>query len=579
MNLTTTDKIVYYCDGMKVFGDSMIKYMGYRRYTPEDVNKEVFFEGLYFQQDYNVLNNHKGKCIVYWNGSDVKRLIKNPQWQEIVKSKDITHLCQSKISVEELKTIGIESTHYPIFFGDINKYQVSYKHSNNPQVVLNSHPGRWKEYGVDTIEEIAPQLPDVTFHIYGSTRETTNPNVIYHGWVEESVMDEELKGMQCVIKGDYSGISQTMTKAGLMGLYVISMGEADFAYRAETKEELISQINTLKDMKEPNMELRNNFLQYYNMDKKDLKISVSMIVKNEQAVLKDCLETVKGFDEIVIIDTGSTDDTIKIAKEYTDKVYTDYKWEDHFANARNISKDRCTGDWILIIDADETLHNTVEEVRKVVEEADKIGANLINVKTISSRGSDSHKSQRLIRNIPEVKWYGAAHNYLGDSSRPLPPKHPSENEMVDIKVVYGYSPAHKLDPDRTLRILKKAVEEGAGSREIFYLAREYYYRRDYRTCVKYLEKYLEKPGFRAEIAEVHLMMARCYWSMEGDHGEDARLACMRAIYISPDFKEAFVFMAEMNFEPRKSKWLLYSKLADSKDDVLFVRDMSGAYKL
>lgn len=304
-----------------------------------------------------------------------------------------------------------------------------------------------------------------------------------------------------------------------------------------------------------------------------IKISVSMIVKNEQEVLRTCLETVKDFDEIVIIDTGSTDDTVKIAKEYTDKVYTDYKWEDHFAKARNISKDRCTGDWILIIDADETLHNTLREVREVVEKADKVGANLINVKAIGAKRTDSHKSQRLIRNVPEVKWCGAAHNYLTDSSKPLPVKYPSETETTDITVVYGYSPAHKLDPDRTLRILEKAVKEGAGSREIFYLAREYYYRKRYIECVWHLERYLKNPGFRGEIAEAYLMMARCYWCMDGNYGEEARLSCMKAIYTSPDFKEAFIFMSEMNFEPRKSKWLEYSKLANSKDDVLFVRDI------
>jgi glycosyltransferase involved in cell wall biosynthesis len=88
-----------------------------------------------------------------------------------------------------------------------------------------------------------------------------------------------------------------------------------------------------------------------------MKLSVSMIIKNEEACLKKCLESVKDADEIVIVDTGSTDNTINIAKGYTEKVYSgkEYKWIDDFAHSRNQSLNLCTGDWVLIIDADEVL--------------------------------------------------------------------------------------------------------------------------------------------------------------------------------------------------------------------------------
>jgi len=56
-----------------------------------------------------------------------------------------------------------------------------------------------------------------------------------------------------------------------------------------------------------------------------MKLSVVYIVKNEEVMLRDSLESVKGADEIIVFDTGSTDNTLKIAKEYTDKVYNEYK--------------------------------------------------------------------------------------------------------------------------------------------------------------------------------------------------------------------------------------------------------------
>ncbi|MGN9167468.1 glycosyltransferase [Paenibacillus jamilae] len=80
-----------------------------------------------------------------------------------------------------------------------------------------------------------------------------------------------------------------------------------------------------------------------------------MIVKDEEVLLARCLDSVKGIaDEIVIVDTGSTDRTKEIAKEYTELVF-DYEWSNDFAAARNESIRHATGKWILVMDADEYL--------------------------------------------------------------------------------------------------------------------------------------------------------------------------------------------------------------------------------
>ncbi len=84
-------------------------------------------------------------------------------------------------------------------------------------------------------------------------------------------------------------------------------------------------------------------------------VSVCMIVKNAQAALYRCLDSVKTIaDEIIVCDTGSTDRTVEIAREYTDQVHR-IPWEDDFAAARNRSIEKATKDWILWIDADEYL--------------------------------------------------------------------------------------------------------------------------------------------------------------------------------------------------------------------------------
>lgn len=271
-------------------------------------------------------------------------------------------------------------------------------------------------------------------------------------------------------------------------------------------------------------------------------------------MLPRCLESVKGVDLITIVDTGSEDNTVEIAKKYTDKVYF-FKWCDSFCKARNYANSKATGDFILIIDADEYLKTPISEVRKAIETKEEV----LNIRSVSERGSEHFYSPRLFRNKPDIFWKGDIHNHLS--------KRATVN--TDIEIVYGYSPAHKKDPNRALRILTKTVKENPKSiRERYYLAREYWYRGKWKKCVTEINRYLKVATYRAEIADAYLMKARCLWNLH--KGEDARIACMYAIMTNPDFKEAILFMSEMNYEPRKSKWLQFSELAKNTE-VLFVR--------
>ena len=96
-----------------------------------------------------------------------------------------------------------------------------------------------------------------------------------------------------------------------------------------------------------------------------MKFSLCMIVKNEEAVLNRCLESMaSAMDEIIIVDTGSTDATKKIATAYTDQIY-DFAWTGNFAEARNYAASKATGDYIYTADADEYLEP--EELQKLLQ--------------------------------------------------------------------------------------------------------------------------------------------------------------------------------------------------------------------
>lgn len=98
-----------------------------------------------------------------------------------------------------------------------------------------------------------------------------------------------------------------------------------------------------------------------------ISISLCMIVKNEEAVIARCLDSVKDLvDEMNIVDTGSTDNTKEIVKQYTNRIF-DFKWIDNFAAARNFSFQQATKDYILWLDADDLLNIEEQEKFRVLK--------------------------------------------------------------------------------------------------------------------------------------------------------------------------------------------------------------------
>ena len=98
-----------------------------------------------------------------------------------------------------------------------------------------------------------------------------------------------------------------------------------------------------------------------------MTISICMIVKNEEQVLKRCLDSCADLaDEIIIVDTGSTDGTKKIAAEYTDKIF-DFEWIGDFSAARNYAFSLCSMDYIYSVDADEVLDEENRERFRILK--------------------------------------------------------------------------------------------------------------------------------------------------------------------------------------------------------------------
>ncbi len=154
--------------------------------------------------------------------------------------------------------------------------------------------------------------------------------------------------------------------------------------------------------------------------KKEPTLSACMIVKNEEALLPQCLESIRNVvDEMVIVDTGSTDGTVRIAESFGAKVYH-HPWENDFSKHRNQSISYASGDWILIIDADEKLDAaSAPLVRKAIRESSSpMVAVMVRSFTEKSGITGGGLSVRLFQNGRGIHYEGIIHNQIQIIARP-----------------------------------------------------------------------------------------------------------------------------------------------------------------
>lgn len=286
-------------------------------------------------------------------------------------------------------------------------------------------------------------------------------------------------------------------------------------------------------------------------------LGASLIVKNEELRLEDCLKSIQGVDEIVILDTGSTDRTGEIARKYTDKYIEGvYEWNDHFAEARNKALEYNTTDWLLLLDADERLlPGAMEKIREAIENAPK---DLEAFACVMVGQNEEFYSFRVVRNLAHLRFNGRVHEYmiiLNAIERP------------DIRIEFNKS-ANRT-PDRNLKLLERSLMEDPNDlRSIYMIAREYFIYQYYPNAIYWFEKYLRITPILVgpEYADVCFTLAWCYCKM-GDIGM-ARKHCMEAIMVNPDFKEAFEMMGEIAGESLdaigKERWNEFASTAQNR---------------
>ena len=282
-----------------------------------------------------------------------------------------------------------------------------------------------------------------------------------------------------------------------------------------------------------------------------------MIVKDEQKVLSRCLDCVKEFaDEIIIVDTGSVDDTIAIAKKYTDKVF-EFVWCDDFAKARNFSFDKASCDYLMWIDADDiveqdsikklqqlknelNIHYIVDEIKHIPNQIDNSKSTSIDKKKNSIKNSTQAKEkanniptilstdmvvcryhlgfdqndnptfyssrERIVRRLSGYRWNGAVHECIPIAGNVL------YREDISIRHKNEHKDWYKSNL-RNIRIYETLLNTNGflDARGLYYYSRELRDGGRYIEAIFYLKQFLDgKKGWNEDNIGACLIIAEIY---------------------------------------------------------------------
>ncbi len=273
-------------------------------------------------------------------------------------------------------------------------------------------------------------------------------------------------------------------------------------------------------------------------------ISLCMIVKNEEENLPRCLDSVRNFvDEIIIVDTGSTDKTIEIAKGYGAKVFN-HLWEGSFSKARNYSLKYATSDWILIMDADEELNkDDAPKLKEIAKSSDDFPVVSFIIKNIYKDSTQEGHAQmvRLYKNFNGVHYKGIVHNTIQYNGKCL-------NSSITI-IHHGYNLSEEKMEEKFLRtstLLKKQIEADPHNPVPYmYIGIAYMDRHHYDDAITNSKRAIslaEENGFNSKDFLVsYYIVSAAYF--EKEKFKDSEFYALKSVELDNHFLDGYCLLA------------------------------------
>lgn len=273
------------------------------------------------------------------------------------------------------------------------------------------------------------------------------------------------------------------------------------------------------------------------------EISLCMIVKNEEACLARCLSSVRGaVDEMVILDTGSTDRTKEIARGFTAHVY-DYAWEDDFAAARNASFAYATKPFVMWLDADDVLARSEREKLIALKARldDRVDAVMCPYQ-IGEDGAFVFERERIVRRAAGFVFSGVVHEAMEVGGRVI-------HEDV---IVRHMRPPKESHGRRNLAIYEKWLARGRrmSPRDQYYYARELMDCGELARAEQAFAAFLVQNGWVENRIDAFVQRGACLQRL--GRWEEAKQSCLAALGLSAPRAEALCALGGLEME--KENW-------------------------
>lgn len=240
--------------------------------------------------------------------------------------------------------------------------------------------------------------------------------------------------------------------------------------------------------------------------KKPFSISVCMIAKDEEQTIGRILDCAKKFaDEIIVVDTGSKDNTKEIAKNYTTKVF-DFVWCDDFSKARNYAFEKATCDYQMWLDADDFINEEnikkLQQLKNLEEDFDVCMCKYALDFDESGKAHFEFERERILKRELSFKWIGKVHESIAPYGK-----------IIHSDITIEHRKIKQNSPKRNLKIYQKMKREKVefSPREIYYYARELYYNNHILSAIKMLKKFLKiQDTYPPDNLTAHIMLSDCF---------------------------------------------------------------------
>lgn len=277
------------------------------------------------------------------------------------------------------------------------------------------------------------------------------------------------------------------------------------------------------------------------------KTTLCLIVKDESAQLRACIDSFKDlFSNIVIVDTGSKDNTSSVAKKLGAEVFK-HKWLNDFSSARNFALSKVKTEWVLIVDADDRIEEKDKKNLKRELQNIKETVKIITCPYIYSKTGQAGPRVRFFKTNLNLKFIYPVHEKLQ-----IPDKYQKNHISIEIPFLHlKNSEDFKKGFERNVEIMNKYIKKHPkDERILYYLSHDNYLLDKFENSIKWCEKFLQnhsKNSYKKN--KVLTREGLCYKKL--NKPLKAINSYLSAITVAPDLIEPYLYLGDMYLEQNK----------------------------